>query len=412
MSAHRLTPAERLFVELCRRRARADVVTEAAAASGPRAFAAVSALAMRHAVHGLVLSRWSALRRDGVALPGGDDEVEEALTILRRQATFWDLEQDRVLAALARAGYQPLVLKGGALRRGLFSPVERTMGDLDILVDLAEVDGVLDALRTLGYQSEYGTRARSEFRTHHQHDRVAHPRGFMVEVHWQLTRPGDPIRLDPETFQARAVTVDAPAGSPLRVPSTEDTLLHTVSQSEQDGVRGLRRLVDLDRLAATPDLDWSYVRDQAQALGLHGFLCVTLRLAHLLLGTRAPADLLDGRDLSPHQRHVIDAFRPVRRLLDEPGRGAVVDQHLFRLWCARPDHRDRSLRNRVSGRGDSLHWVWAGEDDPAEAGAERTSGPAFGLKLLALQTILYGRLFATRVRRGGASDPDFWTLSS
>lgn len=403
MSAPSLTPVERLFVELCRRRPRAAEASESAAASGPDAFRALSALAMRHAVHGLVLSRLSELRREGLDLPGTREEVDEGLTLLRRQATFWDMEQDRVLAGLGRMGFRPLVLKGGALRRGFFTPVERTMGDLDILVGPDEVDPVLEALSTLGYRSEYPEHARAEFRTHHQHDRVAHPRGFMVEVHWQLTRPHDPIRLDPDAFQDRAVTLKLADGSELRVPSPEDTLLHTVSQSEQDGVRGLRRLVDLDRLAAAPELDWDYVRSRARGLGLHGFLCVTLRLAHLLLDTAAPAELLEGRGLSPRERRMISVFRPVRRLLDEPGRGAVVDEHLFRLWCARPDHRDRSLRQRVSGRGDSLHWVWAGEETPDGARTERTSGPAFGLKLLALQTILEWRQLVGHV-------PDFWTL--
>lgn len=283
------------------------------------------------------------------------------------------------------------------------------MGDLDLLVGIDEVDPVLEVLSALGYRSEYPEQARTEFRIHHQHDRVAHPRGFLVEVHWQLTRPQDTIHLDPETFLRRAVTVTPPGGPSLRIPSAEDTLLHTVSQSEQEGVRGLRRLVDLDRLAAGDDLDWAYVRGEARALGLYGFLCVALRLAHLLLGTDAPADLLQGRDLTPRERDMIDAFGPVRRVLDDPGRGASTDLYLFRLWCARPDHRSRALRERVTGRGDSLHWVWAGEERPEHADREWSSGPGFGLKLLALQTILDWKRIRGHLRGNGGAPPSFWT---
>ncbi len=397
------TPEERLLLELCRRQPRGDVAAEASAASGVDAFPALSALAMRHGVHGLVLSRLRELRNRGVSLPGTDAEIDETLAILRRQAAFWDMEQDRVLAGLARAGFHPLVLKGGALRRGTFSPVERVMGDLDILVERSEVDPVLDALTGLGYRSEYPEHARAEFRQHHQHDRVAHPRGFLVEVHWQLTRPQDAIRLDPAGFQARAVTLEPPGAPPLRVPATEDTLIHTVSQIEQESVRGLRRLVDLDRLAAEPELDWALVTREAREAGLHGFLCVSLRLAHVLLGTEAPAPLLDGRALPPRARGLISAFGPVGRVLDEPGRGAVVDRHLFRLWGARTDHRKRAFRERITGRGDSLHWVWAGEEGPEDAAPEPSSGLGFGLKLLVLQTILDWKRITRRV-------PDFWTL--
>ena len=133
---------------------------------------------------------------------------------------------------------------------------------------------------------------------------------------------------------------------------------------------------------------------------------MTLRLARLLLDTPIPPALGSGQGLSPATRRNLAGLDPVRRLLDEPGAGEAVEFQLFRLWCARPDHRDVWIRRRLAGRGDPLHWVWAGKDDPDDADPEGTTGVSFVLKLAALQTILsLGTL--GRALRGRDLDP-FW----
>ena len=409
MSARQLTPAERLLFELSRATPSAGRVETARAQGGSGLFTDLQHHAMRHGIQGLVLHGLSRLQDEGI-WPESREPTAEALSRLRRQTLFWDMEQDRVLNGLGRAGFDPVVLKGGALRRGIFAPVERAMGDLDILVRPDEVSGVLAALTGLGYRSEYSDRARGEFLEHHHHDRVEHPAGFMVEVHWGLTRPYEKVRLDPERFLRRSIVLEAEGSPPIRVPRMEDTLVHTVSQSEQDSVRGLRRLIDLDRLASLPDLDWDDVRDHAESVGLHGALCVTLRLAQLCLGTDAPDDLVRGRGLTIGSRRAIAAMHPVRRLLRESERGEAVDFHIFRLWCARPDHRDFWLRTRLSGAGDPLHWVWAGDEGP-EAEDERTTGIAFLLKLALYQSILSLTNLVARIRHPEEDGVAFWPSS-
>ena len=396
------TPAQRLLVELCRRQPSSDEVV--GLMGSPGAFDTVAAESMRHAIQGLVFSRLATLGKhvSGAEIRG---TIATTLGLLRKQAIFWDLEQDRVLAGLERCDLRPLVLKGGALRREVFSPVERIMGDLDILVDPSEVEGVLEALSALGYRSEYPDRAREGFLEHHHHDRVAHPRGFLVEVHWGLTRPGDAIQLDPRSFQDRSVMLKPSGSHPLRVPSLEDTLIHTVSQSEQDGVTELRRIVDLDRIVAHRDMDWDYVRSSAAQAGLSGFLCVTLCLAHRLLGTEVPPDLLAGESLRPADRRHVESLNPERRVLEGSGTGSVAESYVFRFLCARPDHRRQWLRDRLRGVGDPLRWVWEGGDEPDEGGGEKTTGPGFVLKLLVIRSILQTSRWID-IFRGGP--PEFW----
>jgi hypothetical protein len=281
------------------------------------------------------------------------------LALVRRQASFWALEQERVLAGLAGTGLEPVVLKGGALRHTAFeSPVERTMGDLDLLVSRDRVDEALAALGRLGYRSPYPDAASEGFRAHHYHERLAHANGFEVEVHWGLTRPDAPATLDDRAFLDRALPVTPETGPPLHVPSPEDNLLHAVSQSEIGSFRKLSRLVDIDRIVTSTPLDWDYIERAADEGGLAGHLALALRIANLLFGTPAPNRPLTGRPLGSLARRSLGALDPVRHLMEPPGRAAFPRNHLIRLW-SRSDaaRRWRALRE-VGAEEDPLDWVW------------------------------------------------------
>ena len=414
MPASLYTPAELLLVELCKRATPAPGKVVGMVPPGDEGLLLdLTALSIQHSVQGLVFSRLETLQAASIVFIEYRSRIRSALTLLRRQAGLWDLEQDRVLAGLGKAGFQPLVLKGGALRRWAFqSVVERTVGDLDLLVRPDEVREVLETLRDLGYESRHSEVAREGFREHLYHDRVTHANGFCVEVHWGLTRPGNFIQLDPLLFQDRAGILHRPGSPDLRVPSPEDMILHTVSQSEQDGVRRLRRLVDLDRIAASRELDWVYVHHQAREAGLHGLLCVTLRLCNLLLGTPAPKDLLGGESLTPLTRRGIAIMRPVRRLLRKPKRGGVSDYYLFRLWC-QPSWQERSrwFRDQAFGETDPLGWVWAGEEEPESHGGGPSHGILLVMKLLAYQILVFGCSLGVGLRRGGIRALRFWERS-
>ncbi len=388
MTLHPPARPERLLFDLCRVAPPRGERGELRLSGGIESLRRLEALAIRHGVQGLVYSRLVD------RLTGDEDHaeireaVEAGLTRLRRRTTFRDMEQDRVLRGLAAAGIDPLVLKGGALRRTVFSPLERTMGDLDILVAPDEVDRALETLHGLGYRSRYPEAARALFREHHHEEELAHPMGFLAEVHWGLTQPGSQIQLDLDGFLARAVRVESPGDPPTRVPCPEDLLVHTVSQIEQEAARGFRRLVDLDRIARTEGLDWGAVGSRAGEAGLAGFLAVSLRLSNLLLGTEAPIPILDGSALSRRARRAVAAFAPVRRLVDDPDSANAVEFHLFRLWCMDAAHRRVWFSEALKGRSDPLHWVWEGHDAPGEANPMGTTGLLFLLKLAVYQSIL------------------------
>lgn len=407
-SLSHLTPAERILLELCKS---ADPDLGRLASAGPEVLREVVDLSVRHALQGLVFLNLVRSLPEGPSWHEIGHEIRQSLSHIKRQAAFWDLEQDRVLQGLARGGLQPLVLKGGALRRSVFrSPVERVMGDLDILVRPEEVPGVLESLRSLGYESTYSEEAREGFREHHHHDRVAHANGFEVEVHWRLTRPGSLTPLDADLFQQRARILRPAEGNELRVPSPEDMVLHTVSQSEQDDFRTLRRLVDLDRVLASEDLDWAYVCAEADRSGLSTPLAVALRLANLLLGTPISHRFLEGRGIPFVTRRAIALMRPVRRLLRKPNHGLVLDNYLFGFWCLRGFARRRTWIMRIaSGSGDPLSWVW--EEVGFEVAAKGwIKGAELLLKLIAFQSAILGLALGSAARPVARRELHFWKV--
>lgn len=393
-----LSPGARLCLACCRQSGTPDD-RALAWLNKVGAFEELMAVGVRHGVAGLILSSlhgdtsWALA--DTVRARGAS-----ALGLVRRQAGFWELEQERLLAALVRDGLDPVVLKGGGLRHSAYRyAVERTMGDLDLLVPPDRVDETLEALERLGYRSPYPEGASSGFREHHYHERVAHPNGFEVEVHWGLSRPGTPVGLDPRAFLERAVRITPEHGPALRVPSPEDNILHAVSQSELGSFRKLSRLVDIDRIVTSCDPDWHYVESAAERGGLGGHLALCLRLASRVVGTTVPERLASGEGLGPIARRALGAMDPLRHLMEEPGRGSFTKNLLVRMWArVEPSARRRLLDEVGAVVDDPLDWVWQihiaqKEGVAPEDVARKPVGKGVVLaKLAVIQTLLVPRL--------------------
>jgi hypothetical protein len=182
-----------------------------------------------------------------------------------------------------------------------------------------------------------------------------------------------------------------------------------VSQSEQGAVRKLSRIVDVDRIVASAEIDWDYVRREATRAGLDGFLTLTLRLAHLTLGTHAPSELRSGKPLGPVSRRAIAAFNPLRHLMEPPPRGQVPHDLLFRFWAhVGADAKIGMLKEVLAAKDDPLEWIWEfhqvmhGEMKAADRSRRPVRGSVLLLKMGLVQTLLAPRAI------GGWGNPGFW----
>jgi len=296
-------------------------------------------------------------------------EITAVWSRLRRQAALWDLERDRLLSRLSGEGLRPVVLKGGALRETVYEhSAERSMGDLDLLLPPGELEPAKSVLERLGYRSPGTDEAVEAYRLHHFHFPLAHPNGFVVEIHWALSRPGVGFHLDERAFLGRALDLPRAGGGALRVPSAEDMILHLASQNQEDAFGRLRRLVDLDRVvASTPDLDWAYLREASQRGGVQTLLGLSLRLCQLLLGTRLPDGFVESLGLPRLCRLNLMMLRPVEWMLSEPARRRAVAADLLLFWTT-VGWRDRLRHCLVTAwpQADPFSWMWRGEGQDRE----------------------------------------------
>jgi hypothetical protein len=345
--------------------------------------------ALAHGVLGLVLATLQRVRPSVIAAHA---ELRERLHGCRRRAALMELGRDRVLAVLRAAGLEPVALKGAGLASAVYGePAERDFGDVDLLLPPDEIDRAVTALGGHGYQVPGTEAAEAGYREHHFHVRVQRPDGFIVELHWKLTRVIEPFHLDAAAFLAESVTLPGARG--VRVPRPEHALLHMVLESVRDGFDRLTRVVDVDRiLAATPDIDWGYVEETARAWRLLPSLALALEMSRDMLGTPIPDDVrLRIRPPAAVRLHLA-LLAPGTSMLRQRSVRRPSWVTLLHLWLLSGESRTIALGRMFRGDDtDPLDWLWRGDDSP-HAAPTTTVHPLRRLSKLALYQLgLYAR---------------------
>lgn len=359
---------------------------------------AFHAYAMRQGVLGLVLSAFRSRAPHGFDA-ATSSAITAPLRTLAQQARLWDMERDRVLALLAREGLSPVLLKGAALRLTTYrNPVERPVGDLDLLVPDAEMDRVVERLVAAGYRMPDSQAVIDGFRDHHFHLPLHHPNGFEAELHWALTPDVSTHRLDAREFIARAERVEF-GGGVARVPCAEHMVLHLSSQNTEDHFSKLRRLVDLDRVITAHPIDWDAVVAEARRGGLGAPVALSLQLSHRLLGTAVPSDLVRRLGVGRAAQAALALLTPVSGIARGTGPERGLGAFLQEIWLAAGAARTQHLRRLMAGEEEPLEWVWQGADDPD--GARRRGGTG---ARLALSLALYQCWIALCAPLGLATD--------
>ena len=203
-----------------------------------------------------------------------------------RIAALWDAEMVR--RALAPLGCAVVLLKGTAfVAAGLDAGRGRSIGDTDILVPRAALEGVEAALLSAGwewvkpdaYDDGYYRRWMHELPPliHRERDR-------MVDVHHTILPPTARITPDAAAMIADAVPLDGG----LSIPAPADMICHGAVHLFADGdlSGGLRNLWDLHCLLAEFGVEG--LRARAGRHGSWREVHRAARLANALFGTTIP----------------------------------------------------------------------------------------------------------------------------
>lgn len=209
-----------------------------------------------------------------------------------------------LISALQAAGIPVILLKGGYLGGALYEEIAlRQMVDVDLLVPPTALEATSAVLMALGYQPAQPIETVAPYLAHQHHlPPFVKANGISVEIHWTITRPNQSYAIDMADFWARAQPATV-AGMTVSTLAPEDLLLHICLHAtyhhylEQD----LRFLCDIDvicrHFAAT--FDWAQVVARAQQWGWARGVYLALQLAHNLLDTSIPPDVL--QQLQPDQ---------------------------------------------------------------------------------------------------------------
>ena len=239
-------------------------------------------------------------------------------------------ESLRVTGILQTAGVPVIVLKGPALAVVAYGELRlRQFSDVDILVRPADLSKAAALLSMDGYRPIfYGMPGAEGITAHAYEDQFAKPGQFCpLDVHWHLTPQYFPC-VNEDAAWKRAMRFSLDTGSILTL-SHQDLVLFLCVHAAKHGWPELQAVCDVAAVIQSGRVDWSAVVAEASHYGSLRMLQLGLCLAHDLLGTELPEDVLAAAGNKPVSTL---AGRIARKLVSPESHSSIVDDALVQLW--------------------------------------------------------------------------------
>jgi hypothetical protein len=198
----------------------------------------------------------------------------------------------RIVECLSQAGIEFLPYKGLTLAETIYGDLAlRQSGDIDLLIHADDLKRVQQALAELGF-TPHVTLSENE---QAQYLKSGYECAFdgaagrnLLEVQWALQPRFYAVDVNMKGLFRRAQTVSV-AGTTVKSLSSEDQFIVLALHAAKHVWENLIWLCDLERISRLPALDWKWIGEQAQELGIVRILRVSLLLAQKLLGSPLPA---------------------------------------------------------------------------------------------------------------------------
>ncbi len=210
------------------------------------------------------------------------------------KSLFLARELIRVLDSLDAIGVEAIPYKGVVMSEVYYSDMAlRQSGDMDLFVRKQDVARIKTAVRDLGYTTRVPIPEDAE------QDYIAS--GYectfdsfagknLLELQWALQPRFYAVDFDMDGLFERAVNVTV-AGRGVKTPSPEDLLLVLSVHAAKHVWGRLIWLCDIAQIVRQENLNWDWVRSQAQELGIERILHITLLLANRLLDAAIPPSI-------------------------------------------------------------------------------------------------------------------------
>jgi len=259
----------------------------------------------------------------------------------------------QALACLVDAGVAPVALKGlDLIHRVHGSFDERTLDDVDLLIEPARLGAALDALQAQGWQPPPEPRRTHYIRSSH-HLPLSSPGPVPVEfeIHWNLAQELR-YRIDERALRERARPLEIDGLSVLRLEDHDlvaHLLLHHFTHYFD---RRLKWAIDIGAVAQRPGFEWEVVLDRVRGWGATAAVSMALVHLHKMVPAWIPERVVRSLPVGGWRRalvrplrsaHPLELFRRTRRRWVQLYLAAVLLEQplLLPRWLARRLSRDR-----------------------------------------------------------------------
>lgn len=256
--------------------------------------------AERHGVAPLVASRLAP-----AAAPGAQASARQRIVTdghaIRLRNHYLTAQLAVLLGELRRAAIDVLVIKGPVLAALAYGDLGlRTFSDLDLLVRPARLAAAARTLSRLGFTADlYDETAIASGFFDAAETNFQRPGGIVnVDLHWELA-PGY-YRFGPGGDAVWERAIDVPVdGATMHTLGPEDYLLFLAVHASRHGWPTLSHVSDIAHFVHRVALDWPTILERASATRCRRMLGVGLLLAHGLLGTPLPDNVLAAARSDP-----------------------------------------------------------------------------------------------------------------
>jgi len=250
-------------------------------------------------------------------------------------------ELGKILEAFSHSGIPAIVLKGAYLSQQVYENIAvRTMGDLDLLVKIHDMEKTTHILQDLGFSPAWRFKIDQAIQKHLHIPPFYNPNGGVVEIHWSIVTPTSRAKVDLDGLWERAEPLSLKGVEALSL-SNEDLLLHLCLHFCQHEFRlSIKHLYDIAlALDIHKDLDWKQFKLRSIEWGINKCTYLTMRLANQILNAPIPHAILN--ELAPENINP-EIEELARQRILQPTIENLVHPDMAGMWSA------SSLRDKMS----------------------------------------------------------------
>jgi len=204
-------------------------------------------------------------------------------------------ELSAVAALFVDAGIPVMALKGGHLAIQFYENVaSRWMDDLDLLVHRKDIERAQALLEAVGYRPQRELDLQVALSAHH-HVAPLSRGGCVIELHWSIVPPDQPVAIDVDALWSRSVPLSEEVPG-MRALAINDLILHLcVHAACVHGLAmGFQPLIDIAEVCRAEEVDWVSLQKDARDWRAARPVSLTLQLARELVGAAVPAPAEPG----------------------------------------------------------------------------------------------------------------------